>query len=118
MSESITIDASRALGSGEGLDLETVAKASQTLSGEVKLEELLKKLMDIVRENAGAEKGILLLQDEASNNLVIQAESIGDQEVKLLAGQMLNESEEISQGLVQYVARSQENIVLGNRKLL
>jgi hypothetical protein len=55
----------------ESLELTTVMKASQTLAGEIQLDKLLTKLMQIVMENAGAEKCILsLLQDD---NLVIEA---------------------------------------------
>ncbi len=43
------------------LDLNSVVKASQTLSGEIELSRLLEKMMLIVIENAGAEKGFLLL---------------------------------------------------------
>ncbi|MHC5732046.1 MAG: hypothetical protein ACYTXY_49880, partial [Nostoc sp.] len=38
------------------LDLGTVIKASQAVSGEIKLEALLSTLMEVVMENAGASK--------------------------------------------------------------
>jgi hypothetical protein len=37
-------------------------KASQALSGEIHLDKLLSTLMQVVIENAGAEKGTLILQ--------------------------------------------------------
>ncbi|MEK8021862.1 MAG: AAA family ATPase, partial [Candidatus Parabeggiatoa sp.] len=43
------------------LDLKSIMKAAQTLSGEIVLEHLLKKMMHIVIENAGASFGFLLL---------------------------------------------------------
>jgi PAS domain S-box-containing protein len=46
----------------ETLDLATVVKASQTLSGEIVLRRLLDKLVKIVIENAGAEKAFLILK--------------------------------------------------------
>ncbi len=48
------------------LDLITVIKASQALSEEIHLDNLLQKLMDIVIENTGAETGYLIL-NQAGN---------------------------------------------------
>ncbi len=46
--------------SGEILDLATVMKASQAISGEIVLDKLLKEMMKTVIENAGAQKGFLI----------------------------------------------------------
>ncbi|MEG4218799.1 AAA family ATPase [Microcoleus sp. Pol14C6] len=53
------------------LDLATVLKASQTLSSEIHLEQLLSTLLQVVIENAGADKCALLLLKE--NQLVVEA---------------------------------------------
>ncbi|MBD2744551.1 ATP-binding sensor histidine kinase [Coleofasciculus sp. FACHB-1120] len=53
------------------LDLKTVLKASQTLSSEIHLEQLLSTLLQVVIENAGADKCALLLLKE--NQLVVEA---------------------------------------------
>ena len=45
------------------LDLTTVMKASQAISSEIMLEALIKKFMQIVIENVGAEQGCLILRD-------------------------------------------------------
>jgi len=50
--------------SGIELDFATVMKASQAISGEIVLEKLLTRLMEIVIENAGAENGVLLFEEE------------------------------------------------------
>ncbi len=44
------------------LDLTTVMKASQAISSEIMLEALIKKFMQIVIENVGAEQGCLILR--------------------------------------------------------
>jgi predicted ATPase/signal transduction histidine kinase/CheY-like chemotaxis protein/tRNA A-37 threonylcarbamoyl transferase component Bud32 len=54
------------------LDFNSVVKASQILSGEMVLSRLLEKMMHIVIENAGAEKGFLLLPQQ--NEWFIEAE--------------------------------------------
>ena len=48
------------------LDLFSVVKASQAISSEIILDNLLSKIMAIVMENAGAQKGILLLQQNST----------------------------------------------------
>jgi predicted ATPase/tRNA A-37 threonylcarbamoyl transferase component Bud32 len=73
------------------LDLETVMKASQTIAGEVHLEKLLVHLMNIIIENAGAEKGFLLL--EKDGQWLIEAEGTTNQaEIKVLQSVPINEN--------------------------
>jgi hypothetical protein len=50
------------------LDLGTIMKAAQALSGEIVLSELLGKLMTILIENAGATRGSLLTKPTFSSN--------------------------------------------------
>ncbi|MCP5014728.1 MAG: GAF domain-containing protein, partial [Ketobacter sp.] len=95
------------------IDLGTVTKAAQAISSEVALDKLLKKLMQTVRENAGAEKAILLLTEGKDNELLIQAKSLGDNEIEVLTAETLEGSTQISLGIVNYVARSLESVVLG-----
>src|ERR1700687_1765120 len=45
----------------EQLDLDTVVKASQAVSGEIELGKLIETLMRISVEHAGAERGLLIL---------------------------------------------------------
>ncbi|MCG8333314.1 MAG: AAA family ATPase [Proteobacteria bacterium] len=96
----------------ETLDLETISKASHTLSGEVVLEKLLNKLMYIARENAGAEKVILILKEEQSGSLLVQAESNTDDQTIVMQSQSLEKNKNLSVAIVQYVARSLESVVL------
>ncbi|MCP4993827.1 MAG: hypothetical protein GY934_08585, partial [Gammaproteobacteria bacterium] len=95
------------------IDLDTVTKAAQAISGEVVLDKLLTKLMQTVRENAGAEKAILLLAQGPNNDLLIQAKSLGDNEIEVLTAEKPEDSDQLSPGIVNYVARSLENVVLG-----
>ena len=53
------------------LDLATILKVSQTLSGEIELEKLLSVLLHFVIENAGADKCVFMLLE--SGRLLIQA---------------------------------------------
>jgi class 3 adenylate cyclase len=46
------------------LDFHTVVKAMQAMSGEIEMDRLLSLMMQIVLENAGAQRGTLLLRSE------------------------------------------------------
>ena len=95
------------------LDLGTAMKASQALSAEIVLENLLKRLMTLVIENAGAHKGFLIL--ESGGQMRIEAEGAVDkEEVVVLQSLPVFESDELSAAIVQYVARTRETVVLGN----
>ncbi|MEW6983824.1 response regulator [Colwelliaceae bacterium 6471] len=60
------------------LDLASVLKASETLSGEIDLQEFLKQMMAIIIENAGAQRGALLFHDEGNLNVEICLANIND----------------------------------------
>lgn len=96
---------------GPSLDMETVLKASQAISGEVQLDELMRKLLVILRENAGAERGVLFLLDD--DVLVPRAQVSEDGTVLLLTASI---DAPIALGwaesTVNFVARSGESLVL------
>jgi len=54
----------------ETLDFASILKASQALSSEIQLEQLISKLMQIVMENAGAKKAALILLNEETSTSV------------------------------------------------
>ncbi|MCP4136377.1 MAG: AAA family ATPase [bacterium] len=101
-------------GYGAGaLDISTVLKSSQAISGEIVLEKLLKKLISVVMENAGATKGYLIL--EWNEKLVIEASSnIANNEVFVFKSIPVEGNGELSAGIVHYVARTKENLVLND----
>jgi signal transduction histidine kinase/DNA-binding NarL/FixJ family response regulator len=99
-------------GSSQWLDLNSVTKASQTLAGEIVLSKLLEKMMHIVIENAGAEKGLLLLPQQ--NNWFIEAEGHVESEEVILQSIAIEKSERVPTNLIHYVARTKENVVLSN----
>ena len=99
--------------SGEVLDLATVVKASQAISGEIFLETLLSKLMKIAIENAGAQKGFLILNQE--NRLLIEAAAeVGVSEVTVRQSAPIEANEQLPLSVINYVVRTQENVVLND----
>lgn len=104
---------------GEILDLATILKASQAISGEIKLEKLLRNLMKIAIENAGAQTGFLILNHEGT--WVIEAQgTVNKEQVTILESIPIESIDsEISTPIlpttiINYVVRTQENIVLDN----
>ena len=94
------------------LDLNSVIKSSQALSEEIELEVLLSKLMHIVIENAGADKGVFILFKDG--NLTIEAAVEAGRELSVLGSVSLNSSQQIPTSLVYYVARTKESVVFSD----
>ncbi len=86
------------------LDLATVLKASQALSSEIHLERLLSTLLSVVIENAGADKGVLLLLKE--NRLTVEAMSTVDRGSIVLQSIPLEQSQELPITLINSVKRT------------
>ncbi|NER06490.1 MAG: GAF domain-containing sensor histidine kinase, partial [Okeania sp. SIO3C4] len=97
---------------GQSLDLATVIKASQAISSEIVLDRLLSKLMKILIENAGAEKGVLLLLTESK--LMTKAEATLDSEEVVVQETKINECEDLPLTIINYVERTHQDVVLSN----
>ena len=90
------------------LDLASVLKASQAISSEIHLDSLLAKMMGIAMENAGAQKGFLLL--EQGGEWIVEAE--GDIEaIKVRQSIPINETF-LPLSIINYVSNTQENVVV------
>ncbi|WP_254564123.1 AAA family ATPase [Oscillatoria sp. HE19RPO] len=100
-------------GSGSSLDIATVMKASQAISGEVLLEKLLSSLMQILIENAGAQRGYLILSIQ-SQLLIEAAGEIENERVTVLQSIPVANCQTLSESIVNYVARTQETVVLND----
>lgn len=95
------------------LDLTSVVKASQALSSEIVLEKLLSKLIRILIENAGAQKGVLLFPQ--GGELIIEAEcEAGKPARNVLQSLPARTSRDLPQTVVNYVARACETVLLEN----
>jgi PAS domain S-box-containing protein len=93
------------------LDVATVVKGSQALSGEIELPKLIERLMTLALENAGANRGLLILP--AENDYLIQAEAqaAGDR-VDVLLCQKPIRGITSPESLVRYVIRTRESVIL------
>ncbi len=98
---------------GVSLDLSTVIKSTNALSGEIVLEKLLKTLMNILVENAGAERGILMLP--RGEKLWIEAiQETGSENVSVLQSLPVDDCSRLSAKIVHYVSRTRESVILDN----
>jgi signal transduction histidine kinase len=92
-------------------DVITAVKASHALSGELALDKLLLRLMSLVAENAGAERGALLLLSEGA--LWIEAELSRESGATLPSRRVsVDDSGGLSAAIVHHVARTHESVVL------
>jgi PAS domain S-box-containing protein len=97
----------------EHLDLATVIKVSEAVSGEIVLEKLIDTLMRTAIEHAGAERGLLILP--RGNEYRIEAEvTIGPDDVKVDVRQTNVTAADLPESVFHYVVRTRENVVLGD----
>ncbi|MEH2441390.1 trifunctional serine/threonine-protein kinase/ATP-binding protein/sensor histidine kinase [Nostoc sp.] len=92
------------------LDLATVLKASQTLSSEIELDKLLTKLLQVVIENAGADKCALLLLKEG--RLVVEATAQVGQQSTVLQSIFVEDSTDVPHSLIYAVKRTLQPTVI------
>ena len=109
----------------ETLDLAAVMKATQAISGEIVLEHLLKKLMRIAIENAGAQHGVLLLETDSEWRIEAEGNAnLNEAAVSVLESHtLMQETDQKSNtdpthvlpiSLIRYVALTKETLVLDN----
>jgi class 3 adenylate cyclase len=94
------------------LDMATVVKASQAISGEIVLDRLLERLMATLIENTGAERGILLLNEGGQLRVVAAAAAKG----KATTVELANAPQEraFPMSVVNFVLRTRDNVVLSD----
>ena len=95
----------------ERLDLATVMKVSEALSGEIVLEKLINTLMRTAIEHAGAERGVLILP--RGDEYRIEAEvttSSGKVEVHLRQANVT--AADLPESVFRYVLRTKESVLL------
>ncbi|HLO51196.1 MAG TPA: ATP-binding protein, partial [Kamptonema sp.] len=99
----------------EALNLATLLKASQAISGEIELDKLLTTLLEIVIANAGASKCVLLLKQEIELKVVALVE---DRNLaQLLPSIPLELSADVAISLVNTVKRNLEPLVLADARI-
>ncbi|HRI64907.1 MAG TPA: AAA family ATPase [Polyangium sp.] len=105
---------------GNSFDLMSVVKASQAISSEIVLDKLFAKLIRIIIENAGAERGLLLLEErgellvsvEASVTAVSEDKQPGMPVVNVFSRTPYTHYDGLAKGVIRYVARTRRSVIL------
>jgi signal transduction histidine kinase/DNA-binding NarL/FixJ family response regulator len=100
---------------GSILDVATLLRASQALAQEVRLDHLLHRIMQLMLENAGADRGVLLLKEE--EEWLIQAHASPGMAIRVLQRIPLHSIAQrtecfLSTAIAEYVMRTHESLVL------
>jgi predicted ATPase/transcriptional regulator with GAF, ATPase, and Fis domain len=106
-------DAAQTAASESGaLDLFSVMKAVQAIAGEIELKKLPARLLGIAIENAGAERGSLILE-HGGEVFVHSAEATSANALQIVP---LSEARNLPRSIVNYVRRTSESVVLADAR--
>ncbi len=93
------------------LDLATVLKMSQAVSGEIILDKLVEKLLVLAVENAGAERCLLILPRGDEQRIEAEARIFGDT-VEVQLRQAAVTPADLPQSVLRYTTRAQDSVIL------
>ncbi|MBU7318758.1 AAA family ATPase [Paenibacillus sp. SM 69] len=92
------------------IDLSCMMKASQAISNEAVFQHMLESIMTILLENAGADKGLLVL--ERNSRLFVEAEKALQAPFKSLHSAHLDDCRSAAVTVIQFAARTGETVLL------
>jgi PAS domain S-box-containing protein len=93
------------------LDVSTVVKASNAVSGEIELPKLIQTLMTIALENAGADRGLLILPRAEGYCVEVEAKATrAGVDVRL--GRSAIEEAACPESVINYVIRTHKSVIL------
>jgi PAS domain S-box-containing protein len=95
----------------EHLDLATVIKVSQSVSGEIFFEKLIDTLMRTAIEHAGAQRGVLILHRGADQRIEAEAITSGEA-ISVGLGEKATATADVPESIVNYVVRTRETVML------
>jgi histidine kinase len=93
----------------EILDVTALAKATRAISGELELDKLLERMLEIIFENAGAEGGALIL-DHEDGLTVVASRTAGASRIMPTSGPITEAR--LPRSIVHYVHRTSATVVL------
>jgi diguanylate cyclase (GGDEF)-like protein len=97
------------------IDINSILKSAQAITSEIKIEKLLTILINIIIENACAQRGCILLKNETDGQFYVEAgKSLETGDIRILSPLHFMKSEKLCVEIIQYVARTRETLVLHN----
>jgi transcriptional regulator with GAF, ATPase, and Fis domain len=96
------------------LDVRSVLKVAQAVAGELELEGLLRTLLTIAVENAGAERGVFFQVHGDEMLPVIEALAENDRVNVLRIHDRGTSVSSLALGIVRYVRRTRQDVVIGD----
>jgi predicted ATPase/signal transduction histidine kinase len=97
----------------EHLDLTTMLKVSQAVSGEMVQEKLIHTLMRVAIEQAGAERGLLILARGGEQRIAAEATTCGDT-VRVQLRDVPVTAAAMPESILHYVQRTRESVILND----
>jgi PAS domain S-box-containing protein len=97
----------------EGLDLATVIRVSQAVSGEIVLEKLLETVMRNAMEHAGAERSLLLFPRGYQLQMKAEAITVGDR-VAVQTFATAIPPADVPESVLRYVMRTREQMIIAD----
>ena len=95
----------------EQLDLATVIKVSEAVSGEIVLDRLIETIMRTALEHAGAERGLLILSGDDGYRIEAEA-TTSSHSVTVVLRQASVTAADLPGSILQYVLRTKEGVLL------
>ncbi|MEP7267067.1 MAG: adenylate/guanylate cyclase domain-containing protein [Saprospiraceae bacterium] len=95
------------------LDYGSLIKASHNISSTIKLDELIQRLMNVLLENAGAQKGVLIIPKDSELIIVAEGKS-GPGNITSNISIPVQTSDAIPKSLINYCWRTQESKSIAN----
>lgn len=93
------------------IDILSILKFTQAISIEIQLDKLLQKLLVVVLQNAGAQRGVLL--NNYNNSWYVEAEGNNIEQLVYLAPTELAQNRaDLPLSLIQFVNRTQEPLII------
>ncbi|WP_437821025.1 AAA family ATPase [Sorangium sp. So ce1078] len=97
------------------LDVNTAVRAARALSSELDPERVVGRLMELVLESAGAQRGVLLLV-EGEELAVVARLSVEGGRIETGLSEPLSQSNEVARTVAHYVARTSEPVVVDDAR--
>jgi len=106
-----TSHASTQISTQEGLDLSSVMKSAQAISGELEIKGLVAKVMLAILENSGAQNGALILQTPEGARIQASLNTQPSNDINLET-RTLENATDLPVSLISYVLRTDTDLIL------